>query len=128
MAIAPLVMVEASLLEAFHALLGNAGFKDDPDDLAPWLTDWRGRYTGRAAAMLLPSTTQEVSEIVRIAGENRIALVPQGGNSGMVAGATPDQSGNSVVVSLRRMNHIVSVDADNGEAVVEAGVILQNFA
>ena len=120
-------MIEASRLEPFRALLGSAGFRDDPDELAPWLTDWRGRYTGNASAMLSPANTEQVAEIVRIAATSRIALVPQGGNSGMVAGATPDPSGNSVLLSLRRMDRIISIDATNGETVVEAGVILQNL-
>ena len=57
--------------------------------MAPWLTDWRGKYHGRAAAMLSPATTEEVAAVVRLCGDARAALVPQGGNSGMVGGATP---------------------------------------
>lgn len=114
-------------LQAFRALLGPGGYRDDPDDLAPWLTDWRGRYSGKAAALLSPATTEEVAAIVRIAGEQGIKLVPQGGNSGMVAGATPDLSGEQVLLSLRRMNQVISIDPESGEAVAEAGVILQNF-
>jgi hypothetical protein len=101
-------------LKAFHDLLGPKGFSTDPDTLAPWLTDWRGRYTGKAAAMLSPASTQEVSGIVQIALKHQIALVPQGGNSGMVAGATPDNSGNQVMLSLRRMNAIEGIDAASG--------------
>ena len=114
-------------LEAFRSLLGPAGYRDDAGELSPWLTDWRGRYHGKAAALLSPATTGEVAATVRLAAEHGVALVPQGGNSGMVAGATPDSSGKQVLLSLRRMNTIVSIDADSGEAVVEAGVILQNF-
>jgi FAD/FMN-containing dehydrogenase len=120
-------MIDADALEQLRSLLGGAGFSDDPEELAPWLTDWRGRYTGKAAALLAPSTTEEVADIVRLAAKHRIALVPQGGNSGMVAGATPDGSGDAVLLSLRRMNKIVSIDAGTGDAVAEAGVILQNF-
>ena len=120
-------MIEPSLLSQFRDVLGPSGYRDDPDDLVPWLTDWRGRYTGAAAALLSPASSQEVAAIVKLASQHRIALVPQGGNSGMVAGATPDNSGNALLLSLRRMNHIVSVDPDSGEAVAEAGVILQNF-
>jgi FAD/FMN-containing dehydrogenase len=120
-------MTENETLKPFRDLLGDSGFRDDPDELAPWLTDWRGRYTGKAAALLSPATTQEVAAIVRLAAQLRVALVPQGGNSGMVAGATPDGSGQQVLLSLRRMNRVISIDADSGEAVAEAGVILQNF-
>jgi FAD/FMN-containing dehydrogenase len=114
-------------LDPFRDLLGPSGYRDDPEDLAPWLTDWRGRYTGKAAALLSPASTEEVAAIVRLAGECGTKLVPQGGNSGMVAGATPDKSGEQVLLSLRRMNKIISVGAESGEAVAEAGVILQTF-
>jgi FAD/FMN-containing dehydrogenase len=114
-------------LIAFKERLGPKGFSDDPLELAPWLTDWRGRYTGKAAALLSPDSTEQVSEIVKIAAKQRIALVPQGGNSGMVAGATPDTSGNAVIVSLRRMNKIQTLNSDDGLIVCEAGVILQNL-
>ncbi len=118
-------MLEA--LQAFKERLGAKGFSDDPSDLAPWLTDWRGRYTGKAAALLSPSSTEQVTEIVKIAAQHRIALVPQGGNSGMVAGATPDTSGNAVLVSLRRMNRLHAINPDDGLITCEAGVILQNL-
>ena len=120
-------MMDKQLLQPLRDLLGSSGFRDDPDDLAPWLTDWRGRYTGQAAALLAPACTNDVVQIVKFAATHRIALVPQGGNSGMVAGATPDASGDSLLLSLRRMNQIVSVDAAAGQAVAEAGVVLQTF-
>jgi FAD/FMN-containing dehydrogenase len=120
-------MTDLAALDAFRALLGSSGFSNDPDDLAPWLTDWRGRYKGNAAALLSPANTEQVAAIVRIAAEHRVALVPQGGNSGMVAGATPDASGNAVLLSLRRMNKMLTFHASSGEATVEAGLILQNF-
>jgi FAD/FMN-containing dehydrogenase len=122
-----IAMTEIETLESLRNLLGSSGYRDDPEELAPWLTDWRGRYSGKAAALLSPANTEEVSAIIRLAAERRVALVPQGGNSGMVAGATPDKSGTQLLLSLRRMNKIVSIDAESGEAVAEAGVILQNF-
>jgi FAD/FMN-containing dehydrogenase len=112
--------------QAMFRLLGTKGFTDDAETMSPWLTDWRGRYTGRAAAMLSPANVAEVSALVKIAAEHQIALVPQGGNSGMVAGATPDQSGNAMLLSLRRMNAIKKV-SDDGSIICEAGVILQNL-
>lgn len=108
-------------------LLGPKGYSDDYDTMAPWLTDWRGRYTGKAAAMLSPASTTEVSAIVKMAARHRLALVPQGGNSGMVAGATPDASGQQLIISLRRMNKIESIDPDSGAVRCQAGVILQNL-
>ncbi|OWR01618.1 FAD-binding oxidoreductase [Sphingopyxis witflariensis] len=115
------------LLSALEALLGPKGFTDDADTMAPWLTDWRGKYHGAAAAMLSPASTDEVSAIVRLCAEAGAAIVPQGGNSGMVGGATPDVSGTQFLLSMRRMNKIRSIGRDSGFAVVEAGVILEHF-
>ena len=117
----------ASLLDAFANLLGPKGYSTDADTMRPWLTDWRGKYHGRAAAMLSPATTDEVASIVRLCGESGVALVPQGGNSGMVGGATPDASGDQLLLSLRRMNRIRGIDEAGQLAVAEAGVILENF-
>lgn len=114
-------------LKLLRELLGPKGYSCDPDELAPWLTDWRGRYTGRAAAMLSPASTQEVSQIVKIAARYKIALVPQGGNSGMVAGAIPDTSGNQLLLTLRRMNGIEPMAAHAELVSAQAGVILQNL-
>jgi FAD/FMN-containing dehydrogenase len=116
-----------SLLDAFANLLGPKGYSADPDAMAPWLTDWRGKYHGRAPAMLSPATTEEVAAIVRLCAEAEVALVPQGGNSGMVGGATPDASGDQLLLSLRRMNRIRHIDEAGQLAVAEAGVILENF-
>lgn len=77
--------------------------------------------------MLAPASTEEVSEIVKLANVHRLALVPQGGNSGMVAGATPDGTGESFLLSLRRMNRIEEVDVQSKLVRCEAGVILQNL-
>jgi FAD/FMN-containing dehydrogenase len=115
------------LLARLAALLGPKGYTADPDSMAPWLTDWRGKYTGRAAAMLSPGSTEEVAAVVRLCAAEQAALVPQGGNSGMVGGATPDSGGNQLLLSLRRMNRIRSIDAAAQIAVAEAGVILETF-
>ncbi|KQZ71954.1 hydroxyacid dehydrogenase [Sphingopyxis sp. Root214] len=117
----------ASLLDAFANLLGPRGYSADPDAMAPWLTDWRGKYHGRAAAMLSPASTEEAAAIVRLCAEAEVALVPQGGNSGMVGGATPDASGDQLLLSLRRLNRIRHIDEAAQLAIAEAGVILENF-
>lgn len=114
-------------LDALARLLGPKGFTTDADAMAPWLTDWRGKYRGAAAAMLSPETTEEVAAIVRLCAEYDVALVPQGGNSGMVGGATPDASGNAVLLSTRRMNKIRAIDRDAQLVVAEAGVILEHL-
>ena len=118
---------DVNALSELHANLGQKGYSDDQDVISPWLTDWRGRFTGTAAALLSPATTEEVAAIVRIAAKYRLSLVPQGGNSGMVAGATPNSSGDQLNLSMRRMNNITAMDADTGLITCEAGVILQNL-
>ena len=112
------------LIEQAARKLGPKAVITDPREIEPWVTDWRGRVHGSAAAMLAPASTDEVAEIVRLAAENRAPLVPQGGNTGMAAGATPPADGSALLLSLRRMNRIRSISADNRLAVAEAGVVL----
>jgi FAD/FMN-containing dehydrogenase len=116
-----------ALLDKLASLLGPKGFTRDAGDMAPWLSDWRGRYHGAAAAMLSPASTQEVVEIVRLCAAAKVALVPQGGNTSMVGGATPDGSGEALIVSTRRLRQIRTLDAAAGLAVCEAGVILADL-
>lgn len=116
-----------SFCEAASQLLGVKGFTRDHDAMQPWLTDWRGRFIGQALAMASPGSTLEVAALVKLCAQHGIPIVPQGGNSGMCGGATPDQSGKAIVLSLRRMNSIRSLDGGAGQAICEAGVILQNL-
>jgi FAD/FMN-containing dehydrogenase len=115
------------LIAQLTAHLGAKGVITDPQDMAPWLTDWRGRWTGRALAIAAPQTVEEVSAVVSLAAAHRVPLVPQGGNTSMVGGATPDETGNAVILSLRRMNRIRDIDGAAGCATAEAGVILENL-
>src|SRR3954468_8856396 len=115
---------EAQLIEQVGRMLGPKAVITDPKEIEPWVTDWRGRVHGAAPAMLAPSSTDEVVEIVKLAGEHRVPLVPQGGNTGMAAGATPPADGSALLLSMRRMNQIRSMSAENRLAVAEAGVIL----
>lgn len=108
-------------------LLGERGWTCDPELMTPWLTDWRGRYTGRALGLASPADTAEVAELVKLCAQHGVGIVPQGGNSGMSGGATPDDSGTAVLLSLRRLDAIRSIDADAGQIVCGAGVILQNL-
>jgi FAD/FMN-containing dehydrogenase len=116
---------QATFLAAARDLLGERGLTADPELMAPWLTDWRGRYTGRALALASPSSTAELSGLVKLCSRHGVPIVPQGGNSGMSGGATPDTSGTALLLSLRRMNAIRRLDAEAREATCEAGVILQ---
>lgn len=120
-------LLDVNALSEFRAILGPKGYCDDASTIAPWLTDWRGRFTGDARLLLAPANTDEVSAVVKIAAKYAIALVPQGGNSGMVAGATPDNSGQQVLLSLRRMNKTPKLDMQDGLVTCDAGVILQNL-
>jgi FAD/FMN-containing dehydrogenase len=119
-------MTEAATLLIRQAAerLGSRAVITDPAEIEPWVTDWRGRVHGASPAMLAPASTEEVVEIVRLAAEHRVPLVPQGGNTGMAAGATPAADGSAILLSMRRMNRIRSISAENRIAVVEAGVIL----
>jgi FAD/FMN-containing dehydrogenase len=114
----------ASLLDSVRAALGPKAVITDPAEIAPWLNDWRGRYHGAAPAILAPDSREGVSTILALAHTARVPLVPQGGNTGMVGGATPPADGSALILSLRRMNRIRSVSAADGLAIAEAGVIL----
>jgi FAD/FMN-containing dehydrogenase len=95
------------------------------EDKAPYLTDWRKRFTGKALAVLLPCNSIEVAKIVKLCAESQIGIVPQGGNTGFCGGATPDNSGKQVVLNLKRMNQIREIDIANQTITLEAGCILQ---
>ena len=100
---------EAQLIAEAERRLGPKAVVTDPKEIEPWVTDWRGRIHGSSPAMLAPSSTEEVTEIVQLAREHRVPLVPQGGNTGMAAGATPPSDGSALLLSMRRMNRIRSI-------------------
>ena len=118
---------QTALLDTLGRTLGPKGIVTDPADIAPWETDWRRRFHGHAPALLAPASTREVAAVVAAAAAHRVPLVPQGGNSSMVGGATPPADGSALILSLRRMNAIRGVDAAAGLAVAEAGVILSDL-
>jgi len=118
---------EAQLIEEAGQKLGPKGIITDPREIEPWVTDWRGRVHGASPAILAPASTGEVAEIVKLAALHRVPLVPQGGNTGMAAGATPPADGSAILLSMRRMNRIRSISAENRLAVAEAGVVLQTL-
>jgi FAD/FMN-containing dehydrogenase len=95
--------------------------------IAPYLTDYRALYHGRAVAVVLPRSVAEVAEILRFCNEQRIGVVPQGGNTGYCGGATPDESGRQLVLALARLNHIRSLDRSGYTLVAEAGCPLQSL-
>ena len=118
---------DQTFLTATAELLGPRGFTRDPELMAPWLTDWRGRYTGRACGLASPATTAEAGALVKLCAAHGVAIVPQGGNSGMSGGATPDDGGLALLVSLRRLNQIGVVDSAARQVTCGAGVVLQHL-
>lgn len=113
-----------ALLHRLEQIVGPANVLTDRAALAPALTDWRGRYRGQALGMVLPASTAEVSAVVAMCREARVPIVPQGGNTGLVGGATPDDSGRALIVGLRRLRRIREVDAANNTLTAEAGCLL----
>jgi len=116
---------QAHLVEQLRARFGPKAALTDPADIAPWLTDWRGRWHGASPALLQPDSIDAVSFIVTLAREAGVALTPQGGNSSMVGGATPPADGGALILSLRRLNRVRCLAP--GYAVAEAGVILEEL-
>lgn len=97
----------------------------EASEMAPFLTDWRSRWTGRALAIAQPDTPEDVAKIVQWCHRYDVAIVPQGGNTGLSGGAVPDTAGRTIVISLTRMARVKSVDPINNTMVVEAGCTLQ---
>jgi len=115
------------LIDAIRARFGERSAVTDPADIEPWLNDWRGRWHGDSPAILQPQSTEEVAAIVALANEHGVPLVPQGGNTSMVGGATPPADGSALILSLRRMNRVRSIDRGAMRAIAEAGVVLQTL-
>ncbi len=114
-------------LAAVADLIGPANVLSAPDDIAPYAVDWRGVYRGTPEAVLRPSTTHDVAEIVKRCAADNLAIVPAGGRTGLCGGAVPPANGpRSVVLSLERMNRIRDLDARDFSIVAEAGCVVQN--
>jgi len=113
------------LIDQLKSIVGSKGWTTDPAELESRTREWRGAVFGSTPIIVSPASTEEVSSVVRACAEAGVAVVPQGGNTGMCGGAVPDESGTQIVLSLARMNRIISIDADNFSMEVEAGCILQ---
>ncbi len=116
------------LITTLRSIVGDAQVltHDDPaTDLSAWEQDWRKRMRGRALAVVRPGHTAEVAAVVKACAAAGVSIVPQGGNTGLVVGAVPDDSGTQVVLSLTRMNAVRAIDGDNLTMTVEAGCVLQ---
>lgn len=118
-------MKKADLLAQFSSIVGEANVVTGENDTAPYLKEWRGRWTGRTAAVLKPGSTAEVAAILKLAGETKTPIVPQGGNTGLVGGQIPDMSGKEFILSTSRLNRIREIDPHGNTITAEAGVVLQ---
>jgi len=114
------------LLDQLRQIVGAPNVLTE-GDLTAWELDWRRRERGRALAVVRPGSTAEVAAVVKACAAASVAMVPQGGNTGMVVGSTPDASGKQVVLSLTRMNKVRALDAGNLTITVDAGCVLQSL-
>ncbi len=112
-------------VDRFAAIVGSAHALRAAEDQAPYLVEWRDRYVGRTPVVLRPGSVREVSEIMALANETRTAIVPQGGNTGLVGGQIPFEAGQEIVLSLSRLNAVRDVDPDGNTLIAEAGVTLK---
>ncbi|MBU3730826.1 MAG: FAD-binding oxidoreductase [Beijerinckiaceae bacterium] len=119
-----MALSQVELVEGLSALIGAPHVLTDPDAMAPYLKEWRGLFPGKARCVVRPAHTQEVASVLQFCHTHRIPLVPQGGNTGLVGGQTPWQSGDEIVLSLQRLHRIRDVDPLSDTMVCEAGVTL----
>jgi FAD/FMN-containing dehydrogenase len=124
MTAAPFKRPAQATLDVFARIVGEANAIGDAEAMAPYLEEWRDRYHGKAALVLKPGSAEEIASILRLANETHTAIVPQGGNTGLVGGQIPFESGNEVVVSLSRMTHVRDIDLSGNTMTVEAGLVL----
>lgn len=115
------------LIAGLREIVGDRHCLTESEATAPFLTDWRGIYRGAARAVALPETAEQVQAILQLARRHGAPIVPQGGNTGLSGGATPDDGGKAIVLALKRMNRIRSLDAANNSLVAEAGCILADL-
>ncbi|MDR5784599.1 FAD-binding oxidoreductase [Caballeronia sp. LZ065] len=115
-----------NLIESLLHIVGPKGLVDLAD-AEPMLTDWRGRYHGRARAVVKPADTAQVAQVMQLCAELGVSVVPQGGNTGLVGGATPSEAGDAIIISLARMSKIRAIDTRNDTLTVEAGCTLQQI-
>jgi FAD/FMN-containing dehydrogenase len=116
---------DTALLDRFATIVGEAHALRSAPDIAPYVVERRGLWSGVTPLVLRPGSVEEVSRILALASETGTPIVPQGGNTGLVGGQTPDRSGRQIVLSLSRLNRIREIDLLSNTVTVEAGVVLQ---
>src|SRR6266480_4144358 len=117
----------SAFIEKLRAIVGERGLVTDQPGQHPYLTDWRDNYLGSALAVVRPATTEEVAAVVKLCAAEKVAVVPQGGNTGMSGGGTPHEAGHEIVLALTRMNRILDIDPIGYAMTVEAGVVLKTI-
>jgi FAD/FMN-containing dehydrogenase len=115
---------DRATLDELKAAVGSGSWFDSPEDLAPYLVDFRGLYRGATPLVLMPRDSREVCRILEICNRREAAVVPHGGNTGYCGAATPDESGTQIVLSMRRLNRIRRLDAADYSMIVESGCTL----
>jgi len=123
----PTAPVTPAVMDGLRAIVGAKGLIVDERDKQPFVTDWRGSTIGTAAVVVRPADTEEVSQVVKLCHGHGIAIVPQGGNTGLMGGATPWPNHSGIVLSLGRMNRVLNVDPVGYSMTVEAGCVLQTL-
>ena len=117
----------STAMDQFKQVLGSSGFLEGAADTHKYRRDWRGTIEGEALLVARPASTEETAGVVRIAREAMIAIVPQGGNTGLVGGSIPTEARPTIVLSLERMNRVRSLEAGNFAMVAEAGCVIQRM-
>jgi FAD/FMN-containing dehydrogenase len=115
---------DRATLDELKAAVGSGSWFDSPEDLAPYLVDFRGLYRGATPLVLMPRDSGEVCRILEICNRREAAVVPHGGNTSYCGAATPDESGTQIVLSMRRLNRIRRLDAADSSMIVESGCTL----
>ena len=115
----------SDVLAGLYAIVGPKGLLTDQSEMAAYAIDWRKLFPGKPLAVARPSTTADVSAVMAFCHHHGVAVVPQGGNTGMAGGAVPDASGRELVLSLARMNHVRGIDQVGMTLEAESGVVLQ---
>jgi FAD/FMN-containing dehydrogenase len=123
----PTTPVTPAIVEKLRAIVGDRGLLEQPSDIKPFVTDWRGQLAGNAALVVRPASTEEVAAVVKLCHDHDIAIVPQGGNTGLMGGATPWPAHTGILLSLGRMNRVIEFDTKSSTMTVEAGCVLQTL-
>ena len=118
---------QSAAIEQLASLLGSHGWLEDDADTLKYRTDWRAGQVGEALGVARPATTEQTAATVKIARDAGFAIVPQGGNTGLVQGGIPTEIRATIMISMDRMNQVRSLDADNYALVAEAGCVVQRL-